>query len=254
MLHRNLQHELMDDPHLPRDQHELALKGLSRLNRFTGVAALMYRHLRRRVDVNAQRPLRILDVASGAGDVPIYWARRARRDGVEMEITLLDVSEVAVDTQQQRAAQVGVEVQSVQADCLAHPLPGGFDVVTSSLFMHHLNDEQAGTLLRAMKVATDATILVCDLHRSRMNLAMVAFAGRVLSRSPVVHTDSVLSVQGAYTQAEFQTLAQAVLGGSIEMHPAFPCRFLASYEKPAPADPQIIANVAAVPTVSSVAV
>ncbi len=253
-MQRNLQHELMDDPHLPRDQHELALKGLSRLNRYTGVARLMYRHLRRRVDVTAQRPLRILDVASGAGDVPIYWAKRACRDGIEMEITMLDVSEVAVDAQQQRAAEAGVNVQSVQADCLAHPLPSGFDVVTSSLFMHHLNDEQVATVLRSMKAATDASILICDLHRSRMNLAMVAFAGRALSRSPVVHTDSVLSVHGAYTQAEFQTLAQRVLGGTIEMHPAFPCRFLASYEKPVAKPLPAIVNVAVVPTVSSVPV
>ncbi|EMI18042.1 Methyltransferase type [Rhodopirellula maiorica SM1] len=253
-MQRNLQHELMDDPDLPRDQHELALKGLSRLNRFTGVAGLMYRHLRRRTATIADRPLRILDVASGAGDVPIYWARRARRDGIAMEITMLDVSPVAVQTQQRRAAEAQVTVQSVQADCLAHPLPRGFDVVTSSLFMHHLSDEQVETLLRAMKLATDGGILICDLHRSRLNLAMVAFAGRVLSRSPVVHTDSVLSVQGAYTHAEFQALAQSVLGGVIEMHPAFPCRFLASYDKPVTALPPALSNVAIVPTVSGVPV
>ncbi|GAA5507593.1 methyltransferase domain-containing protein [Novipirellula caenicola] len=253
-MQRNLQHERMDDPDLPRDQHELALKGLSRLNRFTGVAGLMYRHLRRRGTMKAGRPLRILDVASGAGDVPIDWARRARRDGVAMEITMLDVSPVAVQTQQRRATEAQVSVRSLRSDCLAEPLPSGFDVVTSSLFMHHLNDEQVATLLRAMKVATDGGILICDLHRSRMNLAMVAFAGRVLSRSPVVHSDSVLSVQGAYTHAEFQTLAQHALDGSIEMHAAFPCRFLASYEKPVAATPSALPNIGGVPTVSSVAV
>ncbi|TWU24431.1 hypothetical protein Pla52o_23580 [Novipirellula galeiformis] len=229
-LQRNLQPELMDDPALPRGEHKLALAGLARLNRFSGVAGVMYRQLRR-IARDRSRPLRILDVASGAGDVPVHWAQRAKREGIKMQITALDISSVALEEQQRRAAQAEVKVRSEQWDCLAKSLPHGFDVVTCSLFMHHLADPQATFLLRSMHAATDDAVIICDLERSSLNLGLVAFAAKLLSRSHVVHTDAVLSVHGAYTRNEFSTLAEAALGVPVTIRGAFPCRFIASFEK-----------------------
>ncbi|MFG0262693.1 MAG: methyltransferase domain-containing protein [Novipirellula sp. JB048] len=232
---RDLQPELMDDPALPRAEHELALAGLARLNRFSGVAGVMYRRLRG-LARDRSRPLRVLDVASGAGDVPVHWARRAKREGIEMQITALDISSVAIAAQQQRAAQAEVAIRSEQWDCLNQPLPSGFDVVTCSLFMHHLDEAQATFLLRSMYAATDRAVVVCDLERSRLNLGLVGLAAHLLSRSRVVHTDAVLSVQGAYRRAEFRRLAEAALGIPVMMRGAFPCRFIASFHKPATTD------------------
>ena len=149
---RNLQPEVMDDPHLPRDAHEQALRGLARLNRCSGVASAMYRRLKRLAMNHETRSLRLLDVASGSGDVPLRWAKWAKQEGWDLQLTLLDVRSVAVEEQQRRAQAAGLNVLSMQHDCLQTPLPSGFDVVTCSLFMHHLENHQAGQLLHAMKM------------------------------------------------------------------------------------------------------
>ncbi len=231
-LPRDLQPEWMDDPAIDPVEHAQALAGLARLNRFTGVAGLMYRYVRRltknrKSSTSVVRPLRILDVASGGGDVPIAWAQLAKRDGIEIQITLIDISPVALEQQQRLAKANGVDVKSIQMNCLTEPLPTGFDLVTNSLFMHHLEVADAAHMLRQMRAATDNAILVCDLERSRLNVALVEFAGQVLSRSKVVHHDGPQSVRGAFTRNEFAELGEYAMESPIQIHSAFPCRFIA---------------------------
>lgn len=233
---RNLQPELMDDPDLPRDDHEAALRGLARLNRCSGVASAMYRRIKRIAMGRRDRKLTLLDVASGSGDVPLRWATWAKREGWELQLTLLDVRSVAVEEQQRRAKAAGLMVDSLQHDCLQNPLPSGFDMVTCSLFMHHLENHQASQLLQAMRTASNGTVLVCDLERSHLNLALVTVASRLLSRSKVVHTDARLSVQGAFTIPEFQTISQQALGHSTKIKRLFPCRFIATIDEVAVQD------------------
>ena len=237
MLQRDRQPELMDDPDLPKEEHLRALAGLARLNRISGVERTMYRYLRRYARAQSGRPLSVLDVASGAGDVPIAWARRAKRDGVKLQITLLDASSIAVEEQQRRADSAGVNILSLQHDCLKTPLPGSFDVVTSSLFMHHLDDHQVFKLLQSMQSATDGAMVICDLERSRLNLLLVSIAAQLLTRSKVVHTDASLSVRGAFTIDEFQQLAQSALARPVRVRRAFPCRFIATFDEEAIAEP-----------------
>lgn len=222
----------MDDPAIDPVLHSHALAGLARLNRYTGVAGLMYRYVRRltkdrSLSSTSPRPLRILDVASGGGDVPIAWARQAKRDGINLAITTLDISAVAIEQQQRLAKDSGVDLTSIQMNCLTEPLPTGFDLVTNSLFMHHLEVTDVVNLLRQMRAATDNAILVCDLERSRLNVGLVAFASRILSRSKVVHHDGPQSVRGSFTRKEFAGLGEHAMGEPMQLHSALPCRFIA---------------------------
>jgi hypothetical protein len=73
-------------------------------------------------------------------------------------------------------------------------------------------------------------ILICDLDRSRLNLAMVALASRLVTGSEVVHHDAVASVRNAYTRQEFSALAERALAHPVEVRRLFPCRFLAAVE------------------------
>ena len=223
---RDLQPELMDDPALPRADHEHALVGLSRLNYFSGVIGGMYKQVASFAHTIPDRPLRILDIASGSGDLPVAWAVRARRAGLKMDITATDISPVAVAQQQQRAKSAGVQIASLQADCFAGELPTGFDVVTCSLFAHHLTETQTIDLLQAMRTASNNAVVICDLERTRFNYGLIAVVSRLLSRSYVVHKDALLSVNNAYTKSEFADLAKTAFGREVAVNTMFPCRFL----------------------------
>src|SRR5262245_66581493 len=87
--------EVMDQPDLDRERHWHALRGLERINRFSGSAGILWPAL---WDLGRKlgRPLRVLDVASGGGDVPPRLWQRASRQGLEMHSEGCDLRPAAV--------------------------------------------------------------------------------------------------------------------------------------------------------------
>ena len=222
--------ELMDDPALAEAQHVGALRGLERINWWSGSARSLWVALRDTAR-NAPRPLRVLDLATGAGDVPIRLWQLARRHGVELEIDACDVSARATAHARRRAARAGATVGFFQLDVMVADLPGDYDALTCSLFLHHLTDEHAVALLQRMSAAARRLIAVNDLLRCRTGLLLARLAPRVLTRSAVVHTDAVLSVRAAFTADEAAVLAAraGLRGARIERR--WPARYLLTWHR-----------------------
>jgi hypothetical protein len=74
----------------------------------------------------------------------------------------------------------------------------GFDVVTCSLFLHHLTSDQATNLLMRM-AAAGRLLLANDLRRCVSGYLMAQLACRCLTRSPIVRYDGPQSVANAFT-------------------------------------------------------
>jgi ubiquinone/menaquinone biosynthesis C-methylase UbiE len=230
MRHRIIVPEAMDDPGLDPVRHQAALRGLARLNRVSRVAQAMYGRLRKMTE-QSPRPLRVLDIATGSGDIPIAWMQWAQRDQFLLEVTGADISPQAISVASNAAHRLRVDADWIVADALEDSLPNDFDVVTCSLFLHHLHDDDIVRLLRIMRDATDAggllrRLLICDLDRSRTNLCLVTIASQLLSRSPVVHLDARLSVRAAMTRREFAAIVETALLISPKVERLFPCRFI----------------------------
>jgi predicted nicotinamide N-methyase len=227
---RRRQAEIMDQPDLDRVRHFQALRGLERINFWSRSAAILWPplvELARRTG----RPLRVLDVATGAGDVPIRVWQRAQAAGVALHIDGCDRSPDAVAFARDRAAVRRADVSFFVCDALGPPLPAGYDVVLSSLFLHHLEEDQAVNLLRRMAEAAGQMVLVNDLVRSRAGFLLAYLGTRILSRSAIVHTDGPRSVEGAFTLREARALAQrAGLAGAV-VAKRWPCRFLLRWER-----------------------
>jgi 2-polyprenyl-3-methyl-5-hydroxy-6-metoxy-1,4-benzoquinol methylase len=222
--------EAMDDPTLDPALHRQALAGLARLNRLSRVADHLYVRLRR-LSAQSPRPLRVIDIATGSGDLPIHWMMRARKDGFPLRVTGVDISGEAVAVAARRARQIGVQADWLVGNAIEEALPSDYDVVTCSLFLHHLQDDDIVRLLRGMRDATDSggvirRLLICDLVRSRLNWCAVKLGAHLVSRSPIVHLDSGLSVRAAMTRREFSDLVEAALDIKPSVQNLFPCRFI----------------------------
>lgn len=232
LRHRDRQPELMDDPALSPQEHHKALVGLARINRWTGSAAILWSRLRPFAPL-LNKPLRILDVGTGSGDIPRALAKLAQRDGIPLEIAGCDISPVAIAEASRLTAGTpqATSCRFFVQDVLRDPLPTGFDAVICSLFVHHLDEPDALTLFTRMREATDKLVLVNDLARGRFNFLAVSLASRLLSRSRIVHVDGPLSVRAAFTVSEMQSLAErAGLRGAVARG-KFPCRQLLTWEK-----------------------
>lgn len=226
LQHRRRDPELMDDPGLDASHHEEALEGLARLNWVSGSVRLVWRPIVQLARQRRIEHLRVLDIATGSGDIPLGLLSRAKRSGLHLEILGLDISERAIAKAQQRTAASKPAVQFQVIDLLNNELPEGYDVVICSLFLHHLEDSQAIHLLKKMRQTARQLGLVNDLVRSRINLWLVQLAARFISRSHVVHTDGALSVRAAFTPTELADIAARAGIENATITRSWPCRML----------------------------
>jgi len=225
---RRREPELMDDPALDGDHHRHALRALGRVHRLS----LTGRRLRHRLDAlpDPGRPLRLLDVACGGGDLALEAARWGRSRRRPVDVVALDLSPTALDFARARADAAGVEIDWREADVLEE-LPGGdFDLAVSSLFLHHLPDDDVIALLRELAGRTRALHLE-DLRRSASGLAL-AWAGlRLLSRARVTHVDGPRSVRAAWRGEELRGLAREAGLERASVERVWPERFLVSWSR-----------------------
>ena len=225
--------EVMDDPLLDRQRHFTALRGLARLNGLSASASILWSpiaQLARQLKVDR---LRVLDVATGAGDLPLRLRRKARRTNLQLDLHGVDISPQALEFARQSAAAEGAAIEFSQHDVLNTELPRGYDVVISSLFFHHLDNHRAAALLRGMADAANHLVLVNDLRRSVGGLMLAHAAARLFTRSEVVHTDAPLSVKAALTMSEIRELASGVGLNDATVTRRWPCRFLLAWRRPA---------------------
>jgi SAM-dependent methyltransferase len=228
---RDRQPEIMDRPELSAADHHQALEGLERVNRISGTVRTLWNNIRPLVS-DSREPLRVLDLACGGGDVALGLWRLGQRCGAAMSVAGCDVNAVAVGHAAAKADALRADVHFFQHDVLHAPLPDGFDVLTSTLFLHHLNDDQAVALMTSMRQTARRRVLVSDLIRGRLGYVLAWWGCRLVTRSYVVRTDGPLSVRAAYTIDEARALADraGLSGATLTRH--WPQRFLLKWDHP----------------------
>lgn len=224
--------EVMDGPGLDPVEHARALRGLGRINWISRSAAILWPSIAGLASTHRGRPIRVLDLASGGGDVPIALARRAASRRLDVRVEGSDASPEAVRFATEQARASGLSVPFRVLDALRDPIPSGFDVISCSLFLHHLDRPEAARLLRAMGASAARLVLINDLARTRVGYGLAWAGCRLLSRSPVVHHDGPVSVAAAFTPAEALGLAiEAGLDGATVAR-RWPERFLLAWSRP----------------------
>ena len=231
LQHRNRQPELMDDPLLDEQTHRRALAGLRRVNWWSRTDAAVWKALKEAAavrPVSSREPLRILDIASGGGDLAIRLARRFEAAGIPVVLDGCDISPLAVDfaTRQAHAAQVK-NLRFFQHDILRQELPsGGYDVAMCSLFLHHLDEQDAVRLMATMQQTARHMVIVDDLRRTAIGYWLAWIGCRVLTRCHVVHQDGPMSVEGAFTNDEVLELAGNAGLRDVRLRNHWPQRFV----------------------------
>lgn len=200
--------EVLDSDLCPPLEVQTSLRDLCRMNRWFGGVSTTRCLIERAASVTGQKHFSVLEVASGFGEVPREVGRQLTRKGITLDITDLD----RVTSHLQRGHR------GLVADAMALPFrDGSFDLVSCSLFAHHLEPEQlAAFASEALRVSRRA-LLINDLIRHPLHLALL-YPGFLLMRCRVSRIDGVASVKRAYTPKEIrQILSSAVPAEKIEL-------------------------------------
>ncbi len=216
----------MDDPDLEPERYLGSLRGLRRANAVTGSAKLLWPEILAAARATPGVPLRVLDVACGGGDVPIALLRRSRARGLSVEIDGCDVSPLAVAQATDLAKRKGVSATFFQLNVLEDALPDDYDIVMSSLFLHHLSGDEARGFLSKAAAAARRLVLIHDLIRCRAGLWLAQIGMRLLFCNDVCVHDGSRSVKGAFTIEEVRMLAVDAGLDACRIESRFPYRFL----------------------------
>lgn len=220
----------MDDPALAEPHHHAALRALARINRISASVQIVWRPIQA-LARRHPRPLSVLDVACGGGDVPIGLQNRARRAGIALQVAGCDISSRTVEFARRSAAERRAPVHFFEHDVLSDPLPDEYDVIMSSLFLHHLENDTALQMLRSIAKRTQRLVLINDLDRSRLGYALARCVSQLITRSRVVHVDAPLSVRAAFTKEEAADLAESAGLSDARVQRRWPCRWLLSWSR-----------------------
>jgi SAM-dependent methyltransferase len=146
---RHLVPELMDDPNLPPADHQLALRGLRRINRFSGTVSYLSSTI---LDLARQQspvasvpssdksPWVLLDIGCANGEnLLAVYRQLAKR--IPVRCIGWDISPYAIQSAKALASSAGLSEDQVRfevVDALGQidPTPQA-DIVINSLFMHH---------------------------------------------------------------------------------------------------------------------
>jgi|SRR5438270_421300 ubiquinone/menaquinone biosynthesis C-methylase UbiE len=207
MMKRRPIAELLDTDSGTPEQIAASLSDLQRINRWFGGISTARALVERVAERTRSSRLSLLEIASGAGYVPRTVHERLRKAGIELDVTLLDRSSSHLDH----------FARSVAGDVLALPFRDeSFDLVSSTLFIHHLPPEQVVRSVReALRVCRKA-VLINDVTRSRLHLWMV-YAGLPLFRSRITWHDAPASVIQAYTSEEMRAMLEDIPGTRVEI-------------------------------------
>lgn len=188
-------------PELERDLNNLA----SLNHRFGAYRAILARltPILRRCE-----PLRILDLATGGGDIPRAVVRQARALQCPISITAVD-RQAATIRIAEKFSEGFPEISYVRADIIGFAPAKPVDIVMCNLALHHLEESDVICILRQSRRMAGKAVLVTDLRRSR--LAQIAIIGvtQLFYREPMTRHDARISAARAFSFAELHRLALA---------------------------------------------
>ena len=210
--------ELLDDPAADPEIVARSLGNISRANRwFGGAAAARWGLARVLAGVPRGAELTLLDLGTGAGDLPRAAVGWAARRGIRLRAFGLELSRVAAGLA--RAAGVPCAVGCAGSPPLREK---SVDLVLASQLLHHLAAPSAARLLRTCDRLARVGVVVADLQRARLApLAFRAGAG-ALGFDRYTVADGITSIRRGYTPRELEALlAAAGVVGRVTPRPMY---------------------------------
>lgn len=216
--------ELLDAPRHEAAELSQSLGQVAAVNRFLGGRRALLRRLPDVLPAPADRPVTLLDVGTGSGDLPRAIARWAAETHRAVRITASDAHPQMVELARAAcAAEPAIEVR--HADALALPFDDAtFDVALLSMTLHHFDTDERTRALAELARVTRHGVVVGELERSwpayvgARLLASTVWRGNRLTRH-----DGPLSVRRAFTTRELADAARAVGLRDVRVtrHPLF---------------------------------
>jgi 2-polyprenyl-3-methyl-5-hydroxy-6-metoxy-1,4-benzoquinol methylase len=196
--------EMMDRPQPVSPELERDLLRIRQLNRWFGSYRLVLSFMRRWITPGGR--MRVVDLATGSGDIPRLVVDYAGKIGAHVEIDALDRQPATLEVAKKLSAGYP-EISYREANILASNSAQAYDIVLCTLAHHHFSDDDAVIVLRRCRELSRKFVLVSDIRRGFLLEAGVYLLTALIFREPMTRFVARLSAQRAFSFSEMRDLA-----------------------------------------------
>jgi len=214
--------EFLDQPDCDPSLAAASYRFMERVNGYFGGTRVVRRFLSAETrcrDINT--PLRILDIGSGSCDIPLAVSRWARGRAVPIDITCLEVADLAVAIARRKLALANdPAVHLLQEDAFTHQPSEPYDCAVASMCFHHFDNDQILVLLQRLRSFVTHRVLINDLRRSPWASlgARLLLAGT--GAMPGVRHDALLSIRRGFRISELEAVLKRLDHVTFSVKPA----------------------------------
>jgi SAM-dependent methyltransferase len=196
--------ELMDEP-CSREDLRACLRDLAQVNWWLRGYRPTFEWLNTFAETH--RPLRILDVGCGDGDALRAIVRWAKKKRIDVRLIGLDLNPETVSIAKEATPQCRIEF--VAGNVFDYEPQQPIDLIVSSLFTHHLNDDEIVRFIRWMERQASLGWFVNDLSRAETPYRLFKLLSKAARWHRFVQHDGPVSVARAFRADDWRRLCAA---------------------------------------------
>jgi 2-polyprenyl-3-methyl-5-hydroxy-6-metoxy-1,4-benzoquinol methylase len=195
---RSNQQEWIDIGNYTQKEYQHCLTQLGKVGKFLGGDRANFFAFQKL----AQEPNSVLDVGCGGG----FFTRALAERYQNTAVLGIDISKSAI-----RYAQAHHSLSQLPNLKFKHTTKklltykkNSFDVLISTLTLHHMSENDIILFLRQAKIITKKAIIINDLHRSLLAYLSFAIFAYPFFKSRLMYHDGLVSINKSFTKKDWQ--------------------------------------------------
>ena len=204
---RSYDKELLDRDDIPFNDIKRNMQELEFINTNLGGHKITLDGFKKMQSVIRNNSIAVCEIGCGGGDNLKVIDKWCKKNKIEANITGIDINKDCIEYAIENCKNTR-EPKFIISDYKLATFHQKPDIIFSSLFCHHLSDEQFIEMLQWSKQNSTTGFFINDLHRHFLAYYSIKLLTGLFSKSYLVKNDAPLSVRRGFKKIELQKLLE----------------------------------------------
>ncbi len=226
-LKRSYQLELLDQENIPFEDILLNMQELNTINTLFGGHAITVKGFTQLL--GKRKKISVCEIGCGGGDNLVAILKHCKKNNIEVKLIGVDLKQECIDVAKNNSL-LKINTAFICSDYSLVQFQEKPDIIFSSLFCHHFNEDQLVSQLQWMQSNALLGFFINDLQRHRLAHTSIKILTQLFSKSYLVKNDAPLSVLRGFVKMEWAAIFNKALIEQFTIHWKWAFRYLIIYK------------------------